>query len=68
MRDKDQDAWDDAVHVDQAIRAGGTLRGMRAEQFMHRSCKPLDQVDFRTLEDMGQLNLFLNECEGLCGV
>ena len=68
MRDMDPVAWDDAVHVDHAIRTGGTLRGMRAGQFMHRDCMPLDQVDLSTLEDRGQLNLFLNECEGLCGV
>jgi len=35
---------------------------------MHRSLVPLDQVDLSTAEDRGQLNLFLNECEGMCGV
>ena len=35
---------------------------------VHRSCKPLDKVDLRSLEDMGQLNFFENECEGMCGL
>lgn len=55
----------DAVEVDRAIR---NQPGMRHQQFMHASRKPLDQVDFSTAEERGQLNLFLNECEGMCGV
>ena len=35
---------------------------------MHRSLKPLRDVDFRTMEEMGQLNFFTDECEGMCGV
>jgi len=37
-------------------------------EFLHRSRLPLDQVDFSTDEDRGQLNMFNNECEGMCGV
>jgi len=55
----------DAVEVDRAIRH---QPGTRSQQFMHRTLKPLDQVDLSTPEERGQLNLFLNECEGLCGV
>jgi len=36
--------------------------------FLHRSLVPLDQVDFSTPEDRGQLSLFENDCEGSCGV
>jgi hypothetical protein len=55
----------DAVEVDRAIR---NQPGFKSQQFMHRSLKPLDEVDFSTAEERGQLNLFLNECEGMCGV
>lgn len=59
----------DAVEVDrrlrnrppEAYRAKGTL-------FLHRSNTPLDEIDLSTAEDRGQGNLFLNECEGMCGV
>lgn len=59
----------DAVEIDhrlrseppEAYRAKGRL-------YLHSSCRPLDQVDFSTSEDHGQLNLFGNECEGMCGV
>jgi hypothetical protein len=55
----------DAVEVDRAIR---NQPGFRGQQFMHKSLKPLDQVDLSTAEERGQLNMFLNECEGMCGV
>jgi hypothetical protein len=45
----------------QAYRTKGTL-------YLHRSCAPLEEVDLSTAEDRGQLNLFNNECEGMCGV
>lgn len=33
-----------------------------------RYCVPLDEVDLTTAEDRGQLTLWDNECEGMCGV
>jgi hypothetical protein len=57
-----QDEWLATVEADKQIRLASGK-----EQFMHRSCKPLDEVDFQTAEDRGQLN-FLSECEGMCGV
>lgn len=41
---------------------------LKSKEFLHSSRVPLDQVDFSTDEDRGQLNLFNNECEGMCGV
>jgi hypothetical protein len=58
-------SWADAIEVDKAIRQ---QPGMRSQQFMHRSCVPLEQVDLSTAEDHGQIDMFNNECEGMCGV
>lgn len=41
---------------------------MRGVPFLHNSLKPLSEVDFSTEEERGQLNMFNNECEGMCGV
>jgi len=41
---------------------------LRGRPFLHGSCKPLDTVDFSTEEERGQINMFGNECEGMCGV
>lgn len=66
IRDHDPDAWSDAIAVDRAIRTG--VRGIRGEVFLHRSAVPLEEADLTTLADHGQLDLWMNECEGMCGV
>lgn len=55
----------DAVEVDNAIRFQSGIKG---QQFMHRSMIPLAEVDLRTHAEIGQPDLFLNDCEGMCGV
>ena len=57
--------WTDAVEFDRAIRA---LPRVQGQAFLHSSARPLDEVDLRTREERGELNLFGNECEGMCGV
>lgn len=58
-------AWADAVEIDAAIR---NQPGFRGQQFAHRSLVPLSEVDFSIDEERGQLNMFNNECEGMCGL
>lgn len=78
MKLNDPESFADAVAVDTAIRNGvldrkngGALS--KARWFLHRSCQPLETVDFRNAEDAGQERLFDEkgfavECEGMCGV
>jgi len=61
-----QDEWKDAVEADRLIR--DSVESATKRLYLHGSRTPLDEVDFRNLEDMGQLNMFNNECEGMCGV
>ena len=56
----------DALHVDRVIRR--PLNGIKGEQFMHRSLRPLNEVNLSTAEEAGQIDMFGNECEGMCGV
>lgn len=61
--------WADAVEVDRRIRVLPRLRG---EAFLHRSRRPLAEVDLDGPRDRGQLGLigaedFSLECDGLCG-
>ena len=67
MKREDPKSWDRAVKLDKDIRncLPNVLRG---EAFIHRSCKPLSEVDFSTEEERGQLNMFNNDCSGTCGV
>lgn len=57
---RDPQAWPKVVQIDRALNKIG--------EYLHRSLKPIDQVDFESLEDKGQINMFENECEGVCGV
>ncbi len=60
---------DDAVAFERAVAVTkGLTENLHSNLFLHRSCVPLDKVDFSTEEDRGQINLFENECEGMCGV
>ena len=58
--------WADAVEFDRSIRHGTNMDG---EAFIHRSCKPLEDVDLRSDVEKGQ-NVFgwNDECDGMCGV
>jgi hypothetical protein len=69
LRDHEPEAFQAAVDFEVALQSAKTSSdNFNTKPFLHRSCVPLDQVDLSTEEDGGQLNLFLNECEGMCGV
>ena len=66
MKMNHPDEWNNAVETDKKIRNG--VRGSDGPLFLSRHLKPLDEIDFRNLEDMGQQRLeFGEECEGMCG-
>lgn len=61
---------DDPAAFQQAVNYEKELQKVTAETlqttlYLHRSCKPLDTVQFF---DENQTDLFINECEGMCGV
>jgi hypothetical protein len=63
--------WARAVEIDAALRTTGAVanRDMRQTMYVHRSCKPLIEVEFRPRSDRKELQLgFGVECEGVCGV
>ena len=67
MKLNDPTSWEEAVAIDEAIRHG--MAGVKAEAvYVHRSLIPLAQIDFDKLADKGNLDLFGEECEGMCGV
>ena len=66
LRDGSPEEWADAVAVDAALREGDG-RSMAGAEYMHASRQPLDEVDLSTAIERGQGDLFINECEGMCG-
>ena len=70
MRESDPRSWLDAIEVDHALRATERAERFGGEMYLHKSRMPLDEIAFassRTLTAQ-QLDLFGDECEGLCGV
>jgi hypothetical protein len=66
MQKDDPAAFADAVEVDRSLRARGPVRGMRSNEYMHRSCQPLEDIDFEARTTGPQID-FLDECSGVCG-
>lgn len=60
FKKEDGKSWNQIVEVDAMLNERG--------EFLHSSCKPIKDVDLSSEEDRGQINLFNNECEGMCGV
>jgi hypothetical protein len=56
--------WHKAIEVDERIRKVRPPFDL----FIHPSRVPIAEVDFRTAEERGQLSLWDEECEGICGV
>jgi hypothetical protein len=68
MRDTHPAEFADACAVDAALRQGHS-RGIVAQEFMHPLRIPLrEAVERGTRAPLPLLNLFENECEGMCGV
>jgi len=55
-----------AVEVDAILRGAG--RGGRGTEYMHGSRRPLAEAVEYSDPDRDQLNLFDNECTGMCGL
>ena len=66
MKTERQEEFADAVEFDKKIRTGS--RKINDHLFLHRKCIPLDEVEFNKKETDKQLDMFNNECEGMCGV
>lgn len=66
LKARSPEEWGDAIAVDEAIRAPVSQNKFDGQLYIHRSLKPLAEVDIG--DDGSQPDLFNNECEGMCGV
>ena len=71
---KNKEEWDEVVAMDKAIRHQERHKDkfknseeILDELYLHRDGIPIDKVDFDNKKE-DQLDLFQNECEGMCGV
>lgn len=68
MKKNDPESFADAVAVDRSLRSGRIVA--TGIPFLHRQRIPLEDIDFdtRIAMDRAQLDLFGEECAGVCGV
>lgn len=68
---KNKKEWEEVVKIDKMIRDQEKYKKNKDKIvdkiYLHRDCKPIDEVDLRTDEEKGQYSL-LDECDGICGV
>lgn len=69
MQLEDPKAFAHAVQVERNLQYAKSQNTRSfGTPYFHKSCKPLDEIDFRTDVERGQLLLWDDECEGMCGV
>ena len=71
MKLNDPKSFLDAVSIDRKIRNGLPTLSKGSELYLHRSMKPLDEIDFGKAKAKVQQVLwdeFEEECEGMCGM
>ena len=64
LKENQPEEWQQVIEFDKKIRKNS--RKKEEEVYVHRTCKPIGEVDLNKGDN--QLNLFNNECEGMCGV
>lgn len=69
IKQNDPKGWARAVEIDLALRLPGNVvnRNLDQQLFVHRSCKPLSEVDLTAPADREHQTKFAEECEGACG-
>ncbi len=60
---KNSDEWEDIIYLDSIIRV---QEKFNHNQYLHKTLKPIDEVNF--IVDDRTVDMFGNECEGMCGV
>lgn len=75
IKNGNKEEWEEIVKIDTAIRNQYRFKKNNAgsgklkdELYLHRDCKPINEIDF-TAKKNNQMDFgFNNECEGMCGV
>ena len=65
LKRNDPKSFEDACYVDDLIR---TMPKLKSKCFLHKSCKPLREVDLNEDQISFFDDDFTNECEGFCGI
>ncbi len=67
---QNKEEWEEVVKIDYMIRDTDKFKdkvNIKSKMFLHNSCQPIDQVNFKEDEDQFKFD-FMDECEGMCGL
>jgi hypothetical protein len=67
VRNQSEKEFQQAVEYEKRAQECARQVGMESIPFLHRSCVPIDEVDFEADSDQHEFG-FVSECEGMCGV
>lgn len=68
MQTEEPEEWARVVEIDRQIRLVDlTEAGVKSTPYIHRSCVPIDEAELGQ-NQLDLVDMFDNECEGLCGV
>lgn len=74
IKNGDPKEWQEVIEMDKAIRSQERFKNnngsaaVKDELYLHRSCIPIDEVEFEKQDPQGDLFFGMaNECEGMCG-
>lgn len=69
MKKNHPDEWADVLAFDTALRKDGRkIPGVTGDAYIHRKMLPLEEAVVAAGYDPDQIDLFEQECEGMCGV
>ncbi len=70
LKETDSVGWARAVEIDEGLRLDGSIatRGFRQKLYLHRTCRPLAEIDFHALAPNTLDPMAAGECDGRCGV
>lgn len=66
LKTEETESFDRAVRFEKEFQLAMTACGFVGDVYLHPSMRPLETVDF--MPDTHQIDLWGNECEGMCGV
>lgn len=71
LKEQSSTDWNRAIEIDRALRIGRKQKDDSQVMYLHRSCRPLELVQFDTRPTQRDLQMsmsFAQVCEGVCGV
>jgi hypothetical protein len=71
IKDRGGPDWARAVEIDSILRTSASVcnRDLRQTMYVHKACKPIDEIDFNPRVNPKELQLSFDvECMGVCGV